>query len=198
MTPVRMASRSGIWRAASQTVHQHRRRAKSASEIFGLTIGEFEERCSRWRDRSHYHETVSAKHARLSRRSSSAPADCLAATVTWMSEIDAAGGISRQRRVHARATVRHAPLHRRDPSSESLQSIREPKADLRCGRDCLIAFVRATERRLRSTASASDIEYLLATTDPEGESRTIDSGNWFTLNDCCVAPVQFTAADPRD
>ena len=65
-----------------------------------------------------------------------------------------------------------------------------PKADLLFCRDCFIhlsddMIALAIENILRS-----DIRYLLTTTYPEGENRTIHNGDWFTVN-LCAAPYNF-------
>jgi len=65
-----------------------------------------------------------------------------------------------------------------------------PKADLLFCRDCFIHLSDDMIALAIENIVRSDIKYLLTTTYPEGENRTIHNGDWFTVN-LCAAPYNF-------
>ena len=65
-----------------------------------------------------------------------------------------------------------------------------PKADLLFCRDCFIHLSDDMIALAIENIVRSDIKYLLTTTYPEGENRTIHNGDWFTVN-LCAAPYIF-------
>ncbi|MBR0739662.1 class I SAM-dependent methyltransferase [Bradyrhizobium liaoningense] len=67
-----------------------------------------------------------------------------------------------------------------------------PKADLLLCRDCLIHLSEDMIFRALENLKKSDITYLLTTTYPKGQNRSIQTGDFFTVN-LCAAPYNFPA-----
>lgn len=65
-----------------------------------------------------------------------------------------------------------------------------PKADLLLCRDCFIHLSDDMIELAIDNILRSDIKYLLTTTYPEGQNRSIHNGDWFTVN-LCAAPYNF-------
>lgn len=65
-----------------------------------------------------------------------------------------------------------------------------PQADLLLCRDCLIHLSEEMIFLALSNIIRSDFKYLLTTTYPEGQNRSIRTGDWFTLN-LCAAPYNL-------
>jgi hypothetical protein len=59
-----------------------------------------------------------------------------------------------------------------------------PDADLLLCRDCLIHLSEEMNLLALANILRSNVKYLLTTTYPEGENRSIRNGDWFSLNLC--------------
>jgi hypothetical protein len=65
-----------------------------------------------------------------------------------------------------------------------------PQADLMLCRDCLIHLSEETIFLALANIIRSDIKYLLITTHPHGQNRSIRIGDWFPIN-LCAPPYNF-------
>jgi hypothetical protein len=65
-----------------------------------------------------------------------------------------------------------------------------PQADLMLCRDCLIHLSEETIFLALANIIRSGIKYLLITTHPHGQNRSIRTGDWFPIN-LCAPPYNF-------
>ena len=67
-----------------------------------------------------------------------------------------------------------------------------PQADLLLCRDCLMHLSEEMIFRALANIVRSDIKYLLTSTYPDGQNRSIRNGDWFTVN-LCAPPYNLPA-----
>jgi hypothetical protein len=112
----------------------------------------------------------------------------------WMSEIELPVthyiGADIVPRLVETARIRYGRRPQREFRTLDLCKDVLPQADLLLCRDCFIHLSEETIFLALANIIRSDIKYLLITTYPDGQNRSIRIGDWFPIN-LCAAPYNF-------